>query len=129
MFGRLTRGDDFQRVREQGRRWRGKYCVLNAALANTPQTRIGYIASKSLGNAVQRNRARRLLREAARHLTDEIPQGWDIVLIAQTSIIKEHARMQHVRDELLWLLNKATIRKSTAAPTPPASESPLSTNS
>jgi len=122
MAGRLTKGEDFQRVREQGKRWRGKFCALNAAQAqatnssNTPQTRIGYIASKSIGNAIKRNRARRLMREAARHLKDKIPDGWDIVLIAHSSIIDEKARMQHVRDDLLWLFNKANIRVNTFTP-------------
>lgn len=119
MFGRLTKGEDFQRVREQGRRWRGKYCALNAARSaatentNTAQTRIGYISAKSLGNAVNRNRARRLMREAARQLSDVIPDGWDIVLIAQQKIVEDKARMQQIRDDLLWLLNKANIGTRT----------------
>ncbi len=114
MLGRLRRNEDFLRVRAQGRRWRGKFLALNAAPAesNTAQTRIGYIASKSLGNAVQRNRARRLMREATRSLQETIPPSWDVVLIAQPAIIAERARMQQVREELLWLLNKANIRTS-----------------
>jgi len=121
MFGRLTKGADFQRVRDQGRRWRGRFCALNAARmpavsdSNTPQTRIGYIASKSLGKAVQRNRARRLMRAAARALSDVIPDGWDIVLIAHGKIIEDKARMQQVRDDLLWLLNKSNIGTNAAA--------------
>ena len=113
MLGRLRGSEDFERVRAQGRRWRGKYLALNAAPAesNAAPTRIGYIASKSLGKAVQRNRARRLMREAARSLEKVIPSGWDVVLIAQPAIILEQARMQQVREELLWLLNKANIRK------------------
>lgn len=117
MLGRLRRSEDFERVRAQGRRWRGKYLAMNAAPAeagasNTNETRIGYIASKSLGKAVQRNRARRLMREAARSLNDVFPASWDVVLIAQPAIILENARMQQVREELLWLMNKANIRKS-----------------
>jgi ribonuclease P protein component len=112
MLGRLRRSEDFERVRAQGRRWRGRFLALNAAPAesNTPQTRIGYIASKSLGKAVQRNRARRLMREATRSLEASIPPSWDVVLIAQPAMILERARMQQVREELLWLLNKANIR-------------------
>jgi ribonuclease P protein component len=109
---------------------------LNAAPAdpnasNTNETRIGYIASKSLGKAVQRNRARRLMREAARSLKDVIPPSWDVVLIAQPAIIQENARMQQVREELLWLMNKANIRKSPLSLTPalPASGTPSSTSS
>ncbi len=114
MLGRLKNSEDFDRVRVLGRRWRGKYMALNAAPAEsgTAETRIGYIASKSLGKAVQRNRARRLMREAARSLKDVIPPSWDVVLIAQPAIILEKARMQQVREELLWLMNKANIRKS-----------------
>jgi ribonuclease P protein component len=136
MIGRLRRTEDFERVRAEGRRWRGKYLALNAApavsqAADTHETRIGYIASKSLGKAVQRNRARRLMREAARSLKDVIPSRWDVVLIAQPALIRENARMQQVREELLWLLNKANIRKSPLSPTPalPASGTPSSTNS
>lgn len=114
MLGRLRRNEDFERVRAQGRRWRSKYLALNAAPAesNTAQTRIGYIASKSLGKAVQRNRAHRLMREAARSLEASIPPSWDVVLIAQPAIIAECAKMQQVREELQWLLNKANIRTS-----------------
>jgi ribonuclease P protein component len=137
MCGRLTKSADFERVRKVGARWRGKYCALNAARAGSSgaPTRIGYIASKSLGNAVRRNRARRVLREAARGLSNAIPNGWDIVLIAHASIITDNARMQQVREDVLWLLNKAqithptTIEKSRSSPIPPApaSDTPSST--
>ena len=136
MLGRLRRSEDFERVRATGRRWRGRYLALNAAPAeaspsNTNETRIGYIAAKSLGNAVQRNRARRLMREAARSLQEVIPTRWDVVLIAQPAMIVEHAQMQQVREELLWLMNKANIKKSplSLTPTLPSSSTPSSTNS
>jgi len=123
MLGRLRKSEDFERVRRQGTRWRGRYCALSAARApaeadgsSQPQTRVGYIASRSLGRAVKRNRARRLLREAIRHLSDLIVPGWDIVLVAQPPIVAEPTRMQQVREELLWLLNKAhLIRTATIA--------------
>jgi ribonuclease P protein component len=136
MLGRLRRTEDFERVRAEGRRWRGKYLALNAAPAvsqasDTHETRIGYIASKSLGKAVQRNRARRLMREAARSLKDVIPSSWDMVLIAQPALIQENARMQQVREELQWLLNKANIRKAPLNPAPahPAPGTPSLTGS
>lgn len=92
-----------------GLRWRGRYCALNIAKAesNEAPTRVGYIAAKSVGGAVQRNRARRLMKEATRALAFHIPVGWDIVLIAQPSLITEEARMQQVQEDVLWLLNKA----------------------
>lgn len=109
-------------MRREGARWRGRYCVLNAARApaqadepHAVRTRVGYITARSVGSAVKRNRARRLLREAMRHLSDLIVPGWDIVLVAQPSIIAESARMPQVQEDLLWLLNKAQLTRT--APT------------
>jgi RNase P protein component len=69
------------------------------------------------------------MREAARSLKDVIPSSWDVVLIAQPAIIHENARMQQVREELQWLLNKANIRKAPLNPAPaqPAPGTPSST--
>lgn len=122
MLGRLRKAEEFERVRKTGLRRRGKYCTLNAApmLADDyadaeqrlqPPSRIGYVTARSLGSAVKRNRARRLMREAIRDLSDSIVAGWDIVLIAHSPIITEKARMQHVREDVLWLLNKTRLTR------------------
>jgi ribonuclease P protein component len=151
---RLHRSADFERVRDKGARWRGRFCALNAARAfsfeqaaaprastfeaphprdaSAPMTRVGYITSKKLGGAVKRNRARRLMREAIRALAAELPAGWDLVLIAQNAIIADDVRMPQVRDDIRWLVNKAIAAVSTAkshstqSRRPPASGTPSS---
>lgn len=47
------------------------------------------------------------MKEAVRALVNHVPKGWDIVLIAQPSLIVEEARMQQVQEDVQWLLNKA----------------------
>jgi ribonuclease P protein component len=129
----MHKSAEFERVRKEGARWRGKLCALNAARAlsfstaepsgaRVSGTRIGLITSKTVGGAVQRNRARRLMREAMRALAvaEELPAGWDLVLIAQKALGDKGVRMQHVREELLWLLTKASIAKSSSNPSPQA---------
>jgi ribonuclease P protein component len=47
------------------------------------QTRIAVSAGRSVGNAVQRNRSKRLIREAVRPLIPQIKPGWDVLLLAR----------------------------------------------
>jgi ribonuclease P protein component len=64
--------------------------------------RIGVVAGRVVGNAVQRNRAKRLLRQAIRPYLTLIPHGWDILLIARQPLAAAtFARVQEVLAELL----------------------------
>lgn len=54
-------------------------------------TRIGIITTKRLGNAVVRNRARRLIREAFRHLRLEFTRNVELVVVARPSIVRKDA--------------------------------------
>ena len=84
---RLTRSIDFKRVRSQGRSFAHPLVVLVKQNSELDQPRIGISTSKSVGNAVQRNRARRLLREVIRPLIPVIVPGWDLVFIARNRIV------------------------------------------
>lgn len=126
MLGRLHTPADFERVKRQGNYWGGRRCSINAARRTPPteqaggapsageteQARIGLITSKKIGNAVQRNRARRLMRESMRMLASTLEPCWDIVVIARPAIASPGMRLQDVRDELQWLLIKARLVKS-----------------
>jgi len=55
------------------------YCVKN----HMGICRVGITTSKKIGNAVERNRCRRIIREAYRTLEPECSGGWDIVFVAR----------------------------------------------
>ena len=84
---RVKQGRDFSRVRQAGQR-----LVMGCLIANWLQlpagsnSRLGVVTSGKVGNAVVRNRARRLLREAFRLHQHDLSQPMDLVLVARNSI-------------------------------------------
>ena len=78
---RLRRGADFRRVYDTGRSVGDEGVVIFAALNELPHARLGLSVSRKVGNAVRRNRWKRLIREAFRLHQAELPQGLDFVVI------------------------------------------------
>ena len=80
---RLVRGWQYQRAFREGKSERGECVVAYAHLVPGEPSRLGIIASRKVGNAVLRNRAKRRLREVARALWPRVPNdGRQVVLIA-----------------------------------------------
>lgn len=83
---RLTRADDFKRVRRLGRAFPHPLIVLIAHPNDLLYCRFAVAAGRTVGNAVKRNRAKRILREVLRVLLPGISPGWDIIVIARQPI-------------------------------------------
>ena len=81
------------------------------ALQNDEQgTRIGVTAGRSVGKAVQRNRAKRLLRSAVQPILDDLRTGWDLVLIARNPLMQ--APFWQIQMTLKSLLDRARLIKN-----------------
>lgn len=85
--------------------------MLIALLNGLETSRFGIAAGRSVGNAVQRNRAKRLLREALRPLIAAVPPGWDIILIARAPITQTGC--QETQEAILALLKRARLLVAT----------------
>jgi len=80
---RLTRSADFERVRQAGKSYPHPLVVLLALPNELEIVRIGVAAGKSVGNAVVRNRAKRLLRACLTSLLLDLTPGWDVIVLAR----------------------------------------------
>jgi ribonuclease P protein component len=110
-FGRAARikqGRDFARVRQNGGR-----LALGCLIANWQRlepgktSRLGVITSSKVGNAVVRNRARRLLRESFRLHQHDLAGPVDLVLVARGSIVGKS--FESVERDFLTTLRKAGL--------------------
>jgi ribonuclease P protein component len=104
---RLTRSTDFKRVRRFGKSHAHPLVVLIALPGEGEQTRFGIAAGRTVGNAVQRNRAKRLLRAALQPYFTAIAPGWEVVLIARRPMAE--ASFQQTLAALANLLHRARI--------------------
>jgi ribonuclease P protein component len=102
---RLTQSTDFKRVRRFGRSYAHPFIVLVVLPADGERTRLGVAAGRSVGGAVQRNRAKRLIRETIRPLLHELHPGLKLILIARKPILE--AKLPEIRTALQGLLTRA----------------------
>jgi ribonuclease P protein component len=85
---RLRTGGDYRRVLRRGFRVDGPLLTLVACDNDLGYDRLGLAASRKLGGAVARNRAKRLLREAFRRHKRQAPRGADVVALPRPSLLE-----------------------------------------
>ena len=94
-------------MRRLGKSYAHPLIVLIVLPNGQDASRFGISAGRSVGKAVQRNRARRLIREALRPLLPDIQPGWDVVVLARAPILE--APLPRLSDAISALLRKASL--------------------
>ncbi|MGC4024450.1 MAG: ribonuclease P protein component [Mesorhizobium sp.] len=87
-YGRLRKRAEFLKVRHGQKRGGPLFLMETLARGDEEAARIGFTVSKKNGNAVQRNRIRRRLKEAVRvHAAHDMAAGNDYVIVARKDVI------------------------------------------
>jgi ribonuclease P protein component len=94
-------------VRRSGKSYAHPLVVLIVQTNEEPHVKVGIAAGKTVGTAVHRNRAKRLLREAMRSLLPDIASNLDLILIARPGLVT--ATLEDTRQALLNLMRRAQI--------------------
>jgi ribonuclease P protein component len=103
----LKKNYEFSRVFNRGAFYVGRHIIIYVLPNKISSNRLGISVSKKSGNAVVRNRKKRLIRESYRHFEDFILLGYDIVIAARA----EESEMKYTAllKEFKYLLKKLKV--------------------
>ncbi len=109
---RLGQNRDFARIRQQGQRLAQGCLIANwNRLPAGASPKLGVVTSRKIGGAIERSRARRLLRESFRQHQHEFSQPVELVLVARNSIAGK--KFAEVERDFLATLRRAGLLRMT----------------
>ena len=114
---RVRRSNDFDRVYQARCHAADDVLVVNGAATGESVTRLGLAVSRAVGNAVARNRWKRLLREAFRRCRPQLPVGFDLVARPRRGATPDLAAVQASLPRLAERI-ASQLRRRPATPRP-----------
>lgn len=103
----LSNQRHFKSVYQKGKSRVSRFVVVLYKKNGLSETRVAFVSSKKVGNSVQRNRARRLMRESYRLLGVPVVSGYDIIFVARNAI--NGKKCDEVRRGMYGALRKSDL--------------------
>lgn len=101
---RLRKRKEFQRVFDEGRIFNNEQVKVYALLNNSSISRLGLVVGKKFGNAVKRNRFKRIFREAYRLNKNLLENGVDLIIIPRSGLTD--LSLKFIEDKFINLLTQ-----------------------
>jgi len=121
---RLRKHADFQRVYAEGKKRRSAYINWFLAAENgATAARVGLTVGKVIGKAHERNRIKRRMRDVLRRHVGELPEGCDLVLHPQRSVLT--LEFSKLEAEIVRILQQANAERARANSNRPAQPAPV----
>jgi ribonuclease P protein component len=98
----LKKSNEFKHIFTIGNKKIGKYVILYIAPGKHEDNRVGIVTKKEIGNAVHRNRVKRIIREIWRTRCIQLIFGYDVVILARKRII--YAKFSEIEAEIVKLI-------------------------
>ncbi|SRR5690554_1529630 len=105
---RLRKNEDFQLVYEEGRSVANRQLVLYYCRnPHVAHFRLGVSVSKKLGQAVVRNRIKRLVKEVVRNEAKHLPRGYDFIVVVRRQALS--LNYEQLKNSFLHVLKKSKL--------------------
>lgn len=105
----LRKNKDFSVIYKRGKSIGDRFVVIFYRPNGLTYNRTGFLASKKVGNSVQRNRAKRLMKESYRKMEGKLPTGYDFIIIARNTI--NGKKCAEVEKSLASAFRRTGVRK------------------
>ena len=106
---RIRKNNEYRLVYKYGKYEVGRLCVIYRMPVAKQPTRIGFVTGKKVGGAVERNRARRLMKEVYRLHQHEIREGYHIVVVGRGNMSK--VDYNKAEKEMMYLFRRSKLLK------------------
>jgi ribonuclease P protein component len=110
---KIKKNEEFQSIYKIGKKYFGYYTLIYINKNRSNIKRLGVVVSKKTGNAVCRNRLKRLFREIYRKNESRLENGYDFVIIAKRKAGEEFKTLkcQKMEKDILKTLKKSGVLK------------------